>query len=164
MRYKDRDILERVEGWSLDVGCGDVKLGDVGVDVRDGEDVDYVVDRGEKYPFDSDSFDTVICSEVLEHTADPEFILSEVRRVLRPGGTLLVSVPNSGNVLFRLGVWRQPSSAGLHVRFWTDPEFRTFLVENEFRPVEVVRSWYHKNLVLPQLATCLLYRAEVDAR
>lgn len=48
----------------------------------------------ERLPFPDDSFDFVICSEVLEHLSDDEAGLREIHRVLRPGGTLVVSVPN----------------------------------------------------------------------
>lgn len=44
-------------------------------------------------PFADASFDTVICSEVMEHIPDEEKALSEIVRVLKPGGTLGVSVP-----------------------------------------------------------------------
>lgn len=46
-----------------------------------------------RLPFRDDSFDLVICSEVLEHILDHETAVSEVVRVLRPGRDLVVSVP-----------------------------------------------------------------------
>jgi len=49
--------------------------------------------RGEDLPFDSNIFDIVTCSEVLEHVQSPELILSEIHRVLKPGGTLCITVP-----------------------------------------------------------------------
>jgi SAM-dependent methyltransferase len=49
----------------------------------------------ERLPFDDASFDKVLMSEVLEHLADDRAALAEVRRVLRPGGVLAVSVPNA---------------------------------------------------------------------
>ena len=39
-------------------------------------------------------FDKVICSEVLEHVVDPEAVLTEIRRLVRPGGRVVVTVPN----------------------------------------------------------------------
>lgn len=44
--------------------------------------------------FDDDSFDLVVCFETIEHVEEPERALFEFRRVLRPGGLLLVSSPN----------------------------------------------------------------------
>lgn len=49
-------------------------------------------------PFADHSFDSVICLEVLEHTLDPDRVLSELRRVLCPGGVFLLSTPSYMNV------------------------------------------------------------------
>lgn len=49
----------------------------------------------EKFPCDDDYFDFIICSEVLEHMdVDPMFMLAEINRVLKPGGTLVLTTPN----------------------------------------------------------------------
>lgn len=45
-------------------------------------------------PFDPGEFDHAVCFEALAHVADPSRALDELRRVLRPGGALLVSAPN----------------------------------------------------------------------
>jgi SAM-dependent methyltransferase len=45
-------------------------------------------------PFSADSFDLVVCFEVIEHVEGHDRVLDELRRVLRPGGTLLISSPN----------------------------------------------------------------------
>jgi SAM-dependent methyltransferase len=49
-------------------------------------------------PVEDESFDFVLCTEVLEHVADPARVLSELHRVLRPGGGLLLSVPFVGEL------------------------------------------------------------------
>jgi ubiquinone/menaquinone biosynthesis C-methylase UbiE len=45
-------------------------------------------------PFADASFDLVISSECIEHTVDPRLALAEIHRVTRPGGRLLITVPN----------------------------------------------------------------------
>lgn len=44
-------------------------------------------------PFSNAAFDVVLCTELLEHVPDPEATLREIRRVLRDGGTLLLTTP-----------------------------------------------------------------------
>jgi SAM-dependent methyltransferase len=46
-----------------------------------------------RLPFFDDAFDVIICAEVLEHTRTPELVLNELRRVLKPGGKLLLTAP-----------------------------------------------------------------------
>jgi 2-polyprenyl-3-methyl-5-hydroxy-6-metoxy-1,4-benzoquinol methylase len=53
-------------------------------------------------PYADATFDAVCAIEVLEHTAAPYSVLAEIRRVLRPGGVLVFSVPNVGHMLSRL--------------------------------------------------------------
>lgn len=47
-----------------------------------------------KLPFSDDYFDRIICSEVLEHIADDNQVIFEMRRVLKQDGYVLISVPN----------------------------------------------------------------------
>jgi ubiquinone/menaquinone biosynthesis C-methylase UbiE len=54
----------------------------------------------ERMPFADESFETVVCTEVLEHVPYPETALGEIHRVLRPGGLLIGSVPA------RSAIWR----------------------------------------------------------
>lgn len=58
---------------------------------------DIVADLHE-LPVADASFGFVLCTEVLEHVADPARVLAELRRVLRPGGALLLSVPFVGEL------------------------------------------------------------------
>jgi SAM-dependent methyltransferase len=49
----------------------------------------------ERLPLTDESFDAVICGELLEHSLDPAVILREAVRVLRPGGVLVGSIPHA---------------------------------------------------------------------
>jgi SAM-dependent methyltransferase len=49
--------------------------------------------RAEQIPFSDAQFDLVICTQVLEYVPDPAAAIAEIHRVLRPGGSLLLSVP-----------------------------------------------------------------------
>lgn len=99
----------------LDVGCGTglfmsplVKWGCTelyGVDgptdyagralERGYKEVKFVDDLcSSKLPYEDNTFDLIVCKDVFEHLLDPVFALDEIRRVLRPGGKLLLHVPN----------------------------------------------------------------------
>ena len=51
-------------------------------------------DLEQPLPFADAMFDTVVCSEILEHLFRPDLLLREVMRVLKPGGRVIVTVPN----------------------------------------------------------------------
>ncbi len=55
-------------------------------------DVDYISDAA-SIPVEAGSFDAVICTEVLEHVAEPIKVVKEISRVLRPGGKLILTAP-----------------------------------------------------------------------
>ena len=79
-------------------------------------------------PFDDGSFDVVVANEMIEHVADHDALLHEVRRILLPGGLLLVSTPNKP-------VYNRFKSPNLfHVSEMTLPEFEA-LLERHFRHV-----------------------------
>ena len=53
-------------------------------------------------PFEPSSFALVICTEVLEHLLWPQQLLSEVHRILTPGGKIVLSVPNCVSLSYRI--------------------------------------------------------------
>ena len=89
-------------------------------------------------PFEDGSFDLVWASEVIEHVADTARWLSEVRRVLVPGGRLLVTTPSHGRVRVALGGVEQFSDPlGDHLHLYTKRSLRTLLGEFGFGEVRV---------------------------
>jgi SAM-dependent methyltransferase len=62
------------------------------LDIAPANSVDVVGD-GRVMPFADAAVDVVLCTQVLEHIPDPIPVIGEIRRVLRPGGKLLLSVP-----------------------------------------------------------------------
>jgi SAM-dependent methyltransferase len=88
-------------------------------------------DLDEPLAFDDETFDTVVCGEVLEHLRFPDRLLGEARRVLRPGGTLVGSVPNSYRLKSRLRflIGRPPEFADdpTHLHMFSPADLRALL-------------------------------------
>jgi SAM-dependent methyltransferase len=96
------------KGKVLDSGCGSMPYKEfilsnnnvtdyVGLDIESAIDYqnvkpDFLWD-GITMPFQNDSFDIVISTEVLEHVPNPDIYLAEVKRVLKPGGSFFFTVP-----------------------------------------------------------------------
>ena len=95
-----------IKGKVLDFGCGNKPYAAVfDTDQYTGLDYDTEISRknlkqgvdvlydGRNIPFADEHFDSAFSSEVLEHVFNPEEILAEIHRVLKPGGHLLLSCP-----------------------------------------------------------------------
>ncbi len=92
----------------------------------DGPALGWVRGSGLALPFADDTFDRVICAEVLEHVPDYQAVLDEIRRVLRPGGVLAVSVPRFGPewVCWQLSDGYHEVEGG-HIRIFRQRELRS---------------------------------------
>lgn len=76
-----------------------------------------------RLPFRSESFDRVICSEVLEHVPDQKQAMEELARVLQPGGRMAVSVPRWGPESVCWKLWKgYGNSDGGHIRIYRKRE------------------------------------------
>lgn len=113
-----------------------------------GQDVEYRVGDALDLPYPEEFFDTVAILDVLEHVDDPLAALSEVWRVLKPGGRLLAYVPLEGNpgTLYRLlrrsrtlPILRWKRDLVGHVQQFAEADVLSLLAVNGF---QVVRSSY----------------------
>ncbi len=80
---------------TLDIGCSNSPYAKyfpnrVGLDIHTGQGVDIVADA-HQLPFKDEKFDNVLCTEVLEHLHSPHLAISEMKRVLKLGGKLILS-------------------------------------------------------------------------
>jgi SAM-dependent methyltransferase len=100
------EIAPTIAGDILDFGCGSKPYESlfraaksyVGVDIavsghsHENSKVDFYYD-GKELPFPDGHFDAVVCFEVFEHVFNLEEVIAEIRRVLKPRGTLFISIP-----------------------------------------------------------------------
>jgi 2-polyprenyl-3-methyl-5-hydroxy-6-metoxy-1,4-benzoquinol methylase len=73
----------------------------------------------EPLPFVDGEFELVLCAETIEHVRDVQLFLSEVRRVLRPGGGLALTTPEVSRWRLLVGFERELDPLSPHVRFFT---------------------------------------------
>ena len=87
-------------------------------------------------PFSNQTFDIIICSEVLEHIPDEQRALSEIRRVMKPGGTLVVSVPRawSEKLCWKLS-WEYHHTPGGHIRIYRKNKLQNLAINMGFRQI-----------------------------
>jgi ubiquinone/menaquinone biosynthesis C-methylase UbiE len=89
-------------------------------------------------PFDDGSFELIWASEVIEHVTDTARWLSEARRVLVPGGRLLVTTPSHGRLRVALGgIERFSEPLGDHLHLYTKRSLRALLDEFGFAEIDV---------------------------
>lgn len=150
----------RPEDRALDLGCGDGRLtaelaaavGTVtGADVAEaalrrarrahpGITFTRVVFDGE-LPFEDGAFDLVWAGEVIEHVADTARWLSEVRRVLAPGGRLVLTTPNHGRLALAVrGVDHYAPVLGDHLHLYTPRVLGELLSEFAFGEISVTTA------------------------
>lgn len=96
-----------MRGCLLDIGCGEKPYKDilsphvnsyVGIDLPQTIHAQCEIDafaNAHHLPFKKDTFDTVLCFEVLEHVERPQDVIRDIHAVLRKGGTLILSAPQN---------------------------------------------------------------------
>jgi ubiquinone/menaquinone biosynthesis C-methylase UbiE len=141
----------------LDLGCGTADLAadlnGAGADVIAADVAQAALDRAHirhpglelrkleidgELPFADGSFDAVFSSEVIEHVADTARWLSEVRRVLAPGGRVLLTTPSHGRLRLLLGgIERYSEPLGDHLHLYTARSLRALLADFGFGEISV---------------------------
>jgi SAM-dependent methyltransferase len=113
-----RHLRKHLAGFSgklLDIGCGNSPFRHLldptiseyqGIDVQEASSFGYrnpdtIHYDGEVIPFADQSFDALLCTEVLEHVFDPTKLVREMHRVLRPGGFGLITIPWSARFHYK---------------------------------------------------------------
>lgn len=116
------------------------------------------------FPFKNNSFDVVFAGEIIEHIFDTDFFVSELNRILKPNGVLVISTPNTawiGN-RFLLLIGKKPLNldyfkSGGHIRAYTfellEKQLKKHGFEIEKRTSELLR-------VSDKIEFPLLYRIE----
>jgi SAM-dependent methyltransferase len=108
-----------VHGIELDPGAAQVARGRGAGEVRIG--------RLEELPWAAETFDLITCLDVIEHTPDDRTTLRELRRVCKPGGWLLVTVPAYQ------ALWSQHDQANHHFRRYGRRSLREAAIDSGWR-------------------------------
>ena len=184
LRYLLEDLHD-VRGRVLDVGCGagqvakavkrerpDLEV--VGCDMSHSaiatasvgaEGVDFRLATAERLPFADGELDFVWIFDVLEHVEDPESVLREVSRVLKPSGGFHIVLPLEGQprTLYRLvgcGTrWTAKVRHGGHIQIFSADRFRDM---SEACGLPVIRTRWSYHLLLQALD--LVYFTWLDMR
>ena len=138
------DLARGGNGEALDLGCRDdywsrqlEKIGYevIAVDIKPSYPKSQFVDANKALPFEDGRFDLIWASEVIEHLDNPEFSVSEMKRVLKSGGQIILTTPNSNVWLFRLfkffGVPIQELQQDGHKQFFSINNIKNFFPEAE---------------------------------
>ncbi|NMX21364.1 hypothetical protein C5S30_02780 [ANME-1 cluster archaeon GoMg4] len=170
----------------LDIGCGDGTLGYFakrnykevyGIDISDNA-LKIAERRGiitkkvnfneEGLPFENYYFDAVTCLDVIEHVFEPRDIIKEINRVLKNGGSLVISAPNIRHLshLFNLIIkGRFPKTSndtehwdGGHLHYFTFKDIEDILKEYGFRIV-MKKGVFGRDIFKEFLSTGIVIKA-----
>ena len=88
--------------------------------------------------FGHSTFGCVVILEIIEHLIKAEYLIEEIFRVLKPGGSLILSTPNAVWLPERLRVLRglAPAEEGYHYRFFTEQTIKKMCIREGFSITE----------------------------
>lgn len=79
----------------------------IGADIKKDEIVDVVCNFNEKLPFATETFEFILCMDVIEHIDNPVFFLSECYRILKHKGQIIITTPNATNIIHFMEVYKE---------------------------------------------------------
>lgn len=131
--------LAKIHGVGIDISPRAVALAKQAAVKEDLDGLEFVVSDGANLPFPNDSFDVVICSEILEHVPDLDTVLADIARVLVKGGRLYATMPNSLSDVWQPfhSLCRRVDQVEGHLRRMTRTEFITALQRHRLQPTRV---------------------------
>jgi SAM-dependent methyltransferase len=141
-------IITEADGWVLAVGAGINNTLErvIQLDIFDYPNIDVVTDGG-AFPFRDESMAGVICENLIEHVPDPADLVSEIHRVLKPGGAVSIT---GTNMHFAHGYphhYFNPTECGMRHLLEKVTQFRgsyTFCESPDF--LEVILGYYLRAL------------------
>lgn len=103
-------------------------------------------------PFRNQQFDNIVCSEVIEHIAEGEQPFLEMRRILKPGGCLVIGTPDYSHLTWRIieAIYERAAPGGYaheHCTHYTFESLKNVLEKTGFR-VEESRYICHSEMIL----------------
>ncbi|MDH5506893.1 MAG: class I SAM-dependent methyltransferase [Anaerolineae bacterium] len=108
---------------------------------KENYDIDILAGTVFDMQLQDDTFDVVTLWDVLEHTADPEAVLVECRRVLKPGGLLVVNYPDINSLVARLMGRRWVFLLSVHFYYFRVETIRKMLEKVGYRMLKKRRHW-----------------------
>jgi 2-polyprenyl-6-hydroxyphenyl methylase/3-demethylubiquinone-9 3-methyltransferase len=170
------------EKCALEVGCGGgllseeiAKLGFITTGIDPSEqslsiaikhakenklDVQYLKETGENLSFPDNSFDVVFCCDVLEHVRDLPKVISEISRVLKPGGVFLYDTFNRTFLSKLIGIkvlqeWKPWAIMPSHLHEWgmfiKPEEIKLLLLKNHL-------TWQEHRGIMPDISVLKIWR------
>ena len=112
---------------SLGYKVTSVEFSDYAISLQKSKGIPVIKADAKNLPFEHDTFDLVLCLDVLEHITEDDLVIKEIFRVLKPNGNLIISVPQFSSL------WSQHDVSVNHVRRYEKQELIKKLVLYSFK-------------------------------